>query len=77
MRNEIDKAWSGHPSEEWSAMDQYEKDLKDFLEMMEAKKPDPEDFDTQEGYNKAMAEWNMSLSCDRPNKPGYYRAAND
>ena len=77
MRNEIDKAWSGHPSEEWTAMDQYEKDLKEFLARMEEEKPRPQDYDDPKEYEKDKAEWDMALSCDRPNKPGYYRANND
>ena len=77
MRNEIDQRMAGHPSEEWGPMDQWEKDVKDFENRMEERKPDPEDFDNKEMYDKALAEWEMALSCDRPNKPGYYRANND
>jgi hypothetical protein len=28
-------------------------------------------------YKLALSEWQMMSSCDAPNKPGYYRAAND
>ena len=77
MRNEIDKAWSGHPSEGWTEMDQWRKDVEEFEKRMEEKKPDREDFQTDEEFGKAMAEWRMALFCDRPNKPGYYRANND
>lgn len=77
MRNEIDKRMSGHPSEEWSAMDQYRKDLKEHEDYMESIKPDPDDFENNQEYEKKLAEWKMALFCDAPNKPGYYRANND
>lgn len=77
MRNEIDRALAGHPSEEWTAQDQYEKDLKEFEARMEEEKPRAQDYDNPEEFKKDMAAWEMALSCDRPNRPGYYRANND
>jgi hypothetical protein len=77
MRNEIDRAWSGHPSEEWTAMDQWRKDVEEFEAKMADRKPWRDDYDDEEKYKKALAEWEMALHCDRPNKPGYFRANND
>ena len=77
MRNPIDQSMSGHPSEEWSEMDQYEKALKEFEDRMENEKPYPQDYDSTEEYRKEYDAWLMACSCDRPNRPGYYRANND
>jgi hypothetical protein len=68
---------------EWQ---QYYKDLKEFQESMYTKEPKREQFGWNNGwhseeqerdYHKAYSEWDMALSCDAPNKPGYYRANND
>lgn len=66
---------------------EYYRKLNAFNERMEAKKPmrpdrewfpDDASFERAlDGYQIRLGEWEMSLSCDRPNKPGYYRAAND
>lgn len=60
-----------------TATDRYEQELARFEKLMRANKPHPETFATPEAYTRAYNEWQMSWSCDRPNKPGYYRAAND
>lgn len=58
-------------------MERYEKELASFNKIMQANKPHPETFATTQAYTQAYNEWQMAWSCDRPNKPGYYRAAND
>lgn len=70
---------------EWQ---EYYRKLDEFREMMFAKKPNPQDFrwTSHSGwpdvlcltlYEQAVKEWERSYSMDRPNKPGYIRAAND
>ena len=51
---------------------------------IEPVKPNPLDYSSIDAFNKALeqykidyAAWDMARSCDAPNKPGYYRAAND
>lgn len=53
---------------------------------MYAKEPKKEQFGYENGwhrlederaFDKAYSEWHRALYMDRPNKPGYYRAAND
>jgi hypothetical protein len=77
------------PAKEWNAMtekmedtslphwQEYYKALQVFNERMEEIKPRRELFSREGDFNRAMAEWNMDLSCNAPNKPGYYRANND
>lgn len=65
----------------------YYADLKAFEERMYAKEPKKETFGFSNGmwpdeaceraFDKAYSAWDMALSCDAPNKPGYYRANND
>ena len=43
----------------------------------EAIKPVRGDFETEAQYKIALNKWMMDWSCFSPNKPGYYRAAND
>lgn len=66
---------------------EYYRNLKSFNERMYAKKPirpdreyfpDDASFERAlDGYQIRLGEWEMALSCDAPNKPGYYRANND
>jgi hypothetical protein len=60
-----------------TAMQSYEHELARFEKLMQANKPVLETFATHEAYTKAFNEWQMAWFCDRPNKPGYYRATND
>jgi hypothetical protein len=60
-----------------SAWAQFEHDTKVFKEKMYAKRPMIEDYANHDAYASAMMGWSMSLSMDRPNEPGYYRANND
>lgn len=74
----------GTTKEQW---DRYYSDLKsheDYCESIKPKKEDygyiknmPPDPDGERKYESALSEWHMKLSCDAPNKPGYYRANND
>jgi hypothetical protein len=77
------------PAKEWNAMtekmedtslphwQEYYKALQQFFDRMEEKKPNRKQFADDSEFSNAFAEWSMSLSCDRPNPPGYYRANND
>lgn len=59
---------------EW---DKWLKETSDFYAWMDGREPNREAYETEVEYNSAMSEWNMARSMDRPNEPGYYRAAND
>jgi hypothetical protein len=77
------------PAKEWNAMSEkmedtslphwqeYYKALQQFFDRMEECKPQRKYYAYEEEFNSAFSEWSMSLSCDRPNKPGYTHAAND
>jgi hypothetical protein len=58
-------------------MDEYEKRVAQFEIYMEGIKPKRDDYPSDEAYIAASNKWDMDLFCDRPNKPGYYRANND
>ncbi len=40
-------------------------------------RPKKEAFTSDEEYDSEMMEWHRKVSCDAPNKPGYYRSNND
>jgi hypothetical protein len=77
------------PAKEWNAMtekmedtslphwQEYYKALQEFNEQMLERKPKREHFDVESEYQRALDWWSTCLSCDAPNKPGYYRANND
>ncbi len=60
-----------------SVMDAYEIELKAFEDMMYKRQPMRENYSSDAEYMKAYRAWDMALSCDAPNRPGYYRANND
>lgn len=64
----------GTTAAQWIA---YNIEKKEFLEMMEANRPDPRTFENANDYNRANSEWCKELAMNFPNEPGYYRANND
>lgn len=64
----------GTTAAQWLA---FNIEQKEFLERMEAKRPNAKMFDNPEDYRRAYNEWQRSLFMDAPNEPGYYRANND
>lgn len=68
-------------------MDEYYKELSAFENKMYAIEPKKQqfgfdgkmwpDYESEKKFQDAYSEWHMSLHCDAPNKPGYYRANND
>lgn len=64
----------GTTQEQWDLYNQYTKAHKEYFESI---KPEREDFETQDQFNKSMSEWSMNESCSRPNKPNHYSANND
>lgn len=69
---------------EWQ---EYYRKLKEFevdMQLRKPMRPDREWFPDDASFERALdhyqirlGEWEMSRFCDAPNKPGYYRAAND
>ncbi len=58
-------------------MEQYEIDAKKHRDYCELIKPVRKNYLTEQAFNLDMSEWDMKVSMDAPNKPGYYRANND
>ena len=55
----------------------YEREVIEHKAYCDRIKPKKENYLTTKAFDADMAEWNMKVSCDAPNKPGYYRANND
>lgn len=55
----------------------YYSRLKCHEENCERAKPQRAHFSTDTDYAKAKSHWDMKVSMDAPNPPGYYRANND
>lgn len=62
-------------------LQEYENEKKKFDAYIESIKPDiskyPSTFEGAIKYEAAYRAWEMTRSCDAPNKPGYDRANND
>lgn len=73
MTTEI-KYPAGTTKEEW---EKYYADLKKHEEACDLLKPQRNNYLTQQAFEIDFNEWYKISSMDAPNKPGYYRAAND
>lgn len=58
---------------EW---EEYHSDLAAFECRMDMVKPKREEYEEEKDFDKAMCEWQMSMFCDGPVKPGQEYANN-
>lgn len=60
--------------EQW---DKWLQDMKEWEAYCETNRPKRENHVNDQSFANELSAWNQMRSMDRPNEPGYYRAAND